>query len=138
MLAYPARIEKQEDCYLVSFPDLENIATYGNSLDEALRNAEEALNGCIESDFERNFRIPEPSELQGETVYRIAVAPHIAVAIMLRKLRADQTQMEIARKLNISYQVYQRLENPRKANPTVKTMEKIAQVFGKRVDVGFV
>jgi len=40
--------------------------------------------------------------------------------------------------LNISYQVYQRLENPRKANPTVKTLEKIARVFGKHVELSFV
>ena len=55
---------------------------------------------------------------------------------MLRTLRADRPQTEVARQLNISYQVYQRLENPRKANPTVKTLEKIACVFGKRIKRG--
>ncbi|WP_224984031.1 helix-turn-helix domain-containing protein [Geomonas agri] len=39
---------------------------------------------------------------------------------------------------HIAYQVYQRLENPRKANPTIKTLEKIAKVFGRRVDLGLV
>ena len=84
MLAYPAQIEKQDDGYLVSFPDLENIMTYGSTMEEALHNAEEALNGCIESDFERNFVIPSPSDITGEKAYNIPVAPHIAVAIMLR------------------------------------------------------
>ena len=70
-------------------------------------------------------------------MFTIPVAPHVAVAVMLRTLRADRSQNEVARQLNISYQVYQRLENPRKANPTIKTLEKIARVFGKRVDVGF-
>jgi antitoxin HicB len=138
MLAYPAHIEQQDDCYLVTFPDLENVITYGASLNEALANAEEALNGCIESDFERNFTLPSPSIISGENIFSIPVAPHIAVAIMLRTLRADRPQVEVARQLKISYQVYQRLENPRKANPTVKTLEKIAQVFGKRVELGFV
>lgn len=138
MLAYPALIEKQDDGYLVTFPDLENVITYGATIEEAIRNAEEALNGCIESDFERNFSIPLPSNLSGTAQYSIPVAPHITVAIMLRSLRADRPQAEIARQLNISYQVYQRLENPRKANPTVKTLEKIARVFGKRVELGFV
>ena len=138
MLAYPAHIEKQDDGYLVSFPDLVNIVTYGASLEEALHNAEEALNGCIESDFERNFVIPSPAAILSENTYNIPVAPHIAVAMMLRALRADRPQTEVARQLNISYQVYQRLENPRKANPTVKTLEKIARVFGKRIELGFV
>ena len=138
MLAYPAQIEKQEDGYLVTFPDLENVVSYGVTIEEALHNAEEALNGCIESDFERNFAIPSPSAISGEDKFSIPVAPHIAVAIMLRSLRADRPQAEVARQLNISYQVYQRLENPRRANPTIKTLEKIARVFGKRVELGFV
>ena len=137
MLAYPAHIEKQDDGYLVTFPDLENVMTYGATIDEALHNAEEALNGCIEADFERNFVIPSPSAIAGKT-YCVPVAAHISVAIMLRTLRADRPQTEVARQLNISYQVYQRLENPRKANPTVKTLEKIARVFGKRIELGFV
>jgi antitoxin HicB len=138
MLAYPAHIEKQDDGYLVTFPDLENVMTYGATIEEALLNAEEALNGCIESDFERNFTILSPSSIEGETTHSVPVAPHIAIAIMLRTLRADRPQTEVARLLNISYQVYQRLENPRKANPTIKTLEKIARVFGKRFELGFV
>ncbi len=138
MLAYAAQIEKQDDSYLVTFPDLENVVTYGGTIEEALQNAEEALNGCIESDFERGFAISSPSTVSGKNIFNIPVAPHIAVAIMLRSLRADRPQTEVARQLNISYQVYQRLENPRKANPTIKTLEKIARVFGKRIEFGFV
>ena len=138
MLSYSARIKKEDDGYIVTFPDFNNIVTYGLTVDEALAHAEEALNGCLESDFERNFRIPDPSRVTGKNVHRIPVAPHIAVAVMLRTLRADRSQMEIAKQLNIAYQVYQRLENPRKTNPTIKTLEKIARVFGRRVELGFV
>lgn len=138
MLAYAAQIEKQDDSYLVTFPDFENVITYGRTIEEALQNAEEALNGCIESDFERGFVISPPSTISGENIFNIPVAPHIAVAIMLRSLRADRPQTEVARQLNISYQVYQRHENPRKANPTIKTLEKIARAFGKRIEFGFV
>jgi antitoxin HicB len=81
MLAYPAHIEKQDDGYLVTFPDLENVMTYGATIEKALLNAEEALNGCIESDFERNFTIPSPSSIEGETTHSVPVAPHIAVVI---------------------------------------------------------
>jgi antitoxin HicB len=37
--------------------------------------------------------------------------------------------------LALSYQAYQRLENPRKANPTVKTLEKIARVYGRELNI---
>jgi antitoxin HicB len=138
MLIYPAHIVKEDDTFLVTFPDLENVVTFGATIEEALNNAEDALNGCLSSDFERNFNIPDPSPVSGKDIHPISVAPHVAVAIMLRKLRADASQVEIARKLNITYQVYQRLENPRKANPTLKTLEKIARAYGKHVELGFV
>src|SRR6266542_2481173 len=103
MLSYPAHIVKEDDAFLVTFPDLENVATFGTTIKEALQNAEDALNGCLASDFERNFSIPEPSSVTGEGIHTITVAPHVAVAILLRKLRADESQVEIARKLNIAY-----------------------------------
>jgi len=138
MLQYPATVKKTAESYLVSFVDFENISTWGETFEKALVNAEEALNGCLESDFERGFSIPEPAKRKGRSVHYVPVRPHIAVALMLRKLRAGRSQREIARKLDISFQVYQRLENPRKSNPTLKTLEKVARVYGKHVALGFV
>jgi antitoxin HicB len=71
MLTYPAHIMKEDDAFLVTFPDLENIVTFGATLDEALQNAEDALNGCLASDFERNFSIPEPSNITGEYIHHV-------------------------------------------------------------------
>jgi len=48
---------------------------------------------------------------------------------MLRKRRGEKTQSEIADKLNISYQQYQQLENPKKANPTQRTIAKLQKIF---------
>jgi antitoxin HicB len=138
MLAYPARLHRQGPDFLVEFPDFPNIATYGKDQNEALLHAEEALNGCIESDFARGFNIPPPSAAKGRGVHLIPVRPHVAVAVLLRQMRGSLTQQEIAARLNISFQVYQRLENPRKANPTIKTLEKVAQAYGRRVELGFV
>jgi len=137
MLQYPATIKKTEGRYLVSFVDLENINTFGETIEQALKNAEEALNGCLESDFDRGFRIPEPADKKGRNIYYIPVKPHIDVALMLRKMRAGKIQQEIARKLKISFQVYQGLENPRKANPTIKALEKVVRAYGKHVALGF-
>ena len=61
--------------------------------------------------------------------YAVEVEPNIAFALMLRKRRGEKTQSEIADKLNISYQQYQQLENPRKANPTLRTIAKLQKIF---------
>ncbi len=59
---------------------------------------------------------------------------------MLRKIRdgLKMNQVEAAKKLGISYQAYQRLENPSKCNPTIKTLERVAKVFQKQLLVEFV
>ncbi len=67
--------------------------------------------------------------------YPVSVATHIAVSLRLRELRGNKSQSEIAQKLCLTYQTYQRLENPRKANPTVKTLEKIARVYGRELSI---
>jgi antitoxin HicB len=134
---YYAKVEKQEGVFLVSFPDLENVNTFGESLESALENAKEALNGVLESDFERGFSLPEFKEYRGKNYYSIPVFPHLEIVYTLRKLRNGKSQIQIARSLGISYQAYQKLENPRKCNPTIKTLEKISTVLGKKLEVYF-
>jgi antitoxin HicB len=134
---YFAKILKKEGAFIVSFPDLKNVNTYGETLNEAIKNAGEALNGSLESDFERGFSLPEPSEYNSKGFYKISVLPHLEIAYMLRKLRIGKTQGEIAHSLGISYQAYQKLENPRKCNPTIKTLEKIGNVLGRKLEVSF-
>ena len=53
--------------------------------------------------------------------------------MLLKKKYKVKSIKELAKKLGISYQAYQKLENPRKCNPTVKTLEKISEVFGKNL-----
>lgn len=137
-MEFHARVQKKSKNYLVSFPDFPNINTYGSSLIEALANAREALNGALESDFERGYVLPRPKDLRGKREYHpIRLLPHIEIAYELKKLRNGHSQTEIAKRLGISYQAYQKLENPRKCNPTVKTLERIGDALGKDLVVTF-
>jgi antitoxin HicB len=104
----------------------------GNTHEEALVMAREALEGCLESDISRGLPVPPPDCTEG---YPIPVASHIALSLRLRELRGDLSQTDIARRLGLSYQAYRRLENPRKANPTIKTLEKIARIYGRELSV---
>lgn len=134
---YNAKIHKEEGVYIVSFLDFPSIMTYGDTIHEALEHAYDALNGSLEVMFEKGFRIPEPTEKKGKDMYQITVEPRIALAFELRKLRSQKTQKEIAKSLGISYQAYQKLENPRKSNPTIRTLEKISNAFHKHLSIRF-
>ena len=131
-MVYYCTIEKEGNEFIAQFPDLPNVVTCGFTIDEALALAKEALDGCLESDISRGISVPHPVFKDG---YPISVSNHIVLSQKLRELRGEQSQTEIARKLGLSYQSYQRLENPRKANPTVKTLEKIARVYGRELNI---
>ena len=135
---YYAKITKQDGAFIVSFPDLPNINTFGDSFEEALKNATEALNGSLEVDFERGYTLPEARVRHGRDIHPVEVLPHIEIAYKLRQLRNGFSQAQIAKRLGISQQAYQKLENPRKCNPTVKTLEKISGVLKKKLEVSFV
>lgn len=136
-MTYTAIIKKSEGAYMVSFPDLPQVHTYGENIEEALKNAREALNGCLESDFERGFRLPISTKKTHKNGHPVEVEPHIFLAYQLRKIRNGLSQSEIARKLGISYQAYQKLENPRKCNPTIQTLAKISAVLNKTMVISF-
>lgn len=138
---YPARITyyKEDKGFIVEFPDLKGCLTEGSILEEALKNAREVLSGYLSSIFERGFAIPEPSRLRGKNIYMIEPEPDVSTPIILRRMREELkiNQIEAAKRLGVSYQAYQRLENPNKCNPTIKTLEKVARIFGKELHLKF-
>jgi antitoxin HicB len=131
-MEYRCTIEKEGEQYIAQFPDMPNIMTCGFSHEEALAMAKDALDGVLSVDIAQGKDIPSPQFAGG---YPVALANHIAIALQLRALRGNQSQTEIAKRLGLSYQAYQRLENPKRANPTLKTLEKIAGAFGKELSV---
>lgn len=141
ILCYPAKIRHitEDKTYLVKFPDLPGCLTEGETLEEALHNAKEALTGYLASIFDRDLKIPKPSSIKGKGVYLVEPEPEVSVPIVLRGLRETKklTQGDIAKVLGISYQAYQRLERPGKSNPTLKTLERLAKVFHKDLRLEF-
>ena len=92
-MTYNCTIEKNSDgLYVAQFPDMTNILTCGDSIEEALKMAEEALNGVLTVNIEHGHPIPEPNFKDG---YPIEVSPKVAFAIELRKARAGHSQKEV-------------------------------------------
>jgi antitoxin HicB len=140
-LSYPAQIKyvAEDNAYLVEFPNLPGCLTEGATIEEAKRNAKEALTGYLASVFERELKIPGPSAVKGRHIYLIEPEPEVSIPIFLRKFRETKkfTQSDIAKVLGISYQAYQRLERPGKSNPTLKTLERLAKVLDKDLHLEF-
>jgi antitoxin HicB len=137
MIRYPAVFEydASEHVYNVHFPDIKGCVTFGDDLDEARRMASEALTGTLLTLIDKGREIPTPSTLKGANIHLVEPEKTVAFALWLRDQRrkAGMTQTEVADKLGVKYQVYQRLEDPERANPTLKTIQRLERVFGQRL-----
>ncbi len=131
MTAYPAIFHPDEKGYWVEFPDLPVCVTEGDTLEEAKEMAKEALSAILESLDSRKMSIPIPSNIEGEDIYYIEPDLNVSFAISLKREREKMglTQKQAAEKANMSWSFYQRIENPRKSNPTLSTIEKLRKVF---------
>lgn len=60
---FPALIIKEEDGFVVEFPDLEDAFTQGDTWEEAYDNAEDVLSLMLWNREEKNISIPKPSSV---------------------------------------------------------------------------
>ncbi len=136
-IEYPARIAQEEDgIFFVSFPDLDEAMTQGETLEEALFNAAEVLTLVMEHRLEQEQEIPEPSRITGSDVHWIAPEVNVQAALLIRKARAGRPLADLARILDASWPSVKRLENPH-SSPTLKMIDKAAAALGKRLVLSF-
>jgi antitoxin HicB len=134
-MIFHCQIIEQDGIHYVDFPNMPNVITYGETFPEALINAHEALNGVLEAEILGGYKEQSQNLKNGLTYYPVQVEPHIELALLLRRLRGNKPQKDIAVKLGLTYQAYQRLENPRKANPTIKMLNRLAKAYGKTLKI---
>jgi predicted RNase H-like HicB family nuclease/DNA-binding XRE family transcriptional regulator len=123
---------------LVRFPQHPGVNTFGRDRKEAENMAREALNVALESDFERSVKLPalrKPRAGEGERVVMVRLDADVRMAYVLRDWREDAgfTQQEMAARLGVSYQAYQRMERPGRSNLTVATLDRIARALQREL-----
>ena len=110
-LVYAAYVEPDGDNFIVTFRDLSNVFSCGESREETIFNAQEALDGVLLEMAAEDLDIPFPSKVQ-ENEEAIPVSPEVAAPVMLHQLRLDsgQTIAGVAQAMEVKYQTYQRME----------------------------
>jgi antitoxin HicB len=140
-IEYPLILHKAEEGgYWAEFPDLPGCITEGDSEEEVLSMAKDALSAWLAVRFERNFSIPEARFLKGKNIRWVEPNPEVGIPLVIRKIRKELglSQKEVAHRLHIAYQSYQAWENPKIANPTLKQLSKLADAVGKKLTVDLV
>lgn len=134
-MQYFCRVEKVGDSFAVDFPDYPGVLTDGGTFEEALENAQDALDGVLSVSLRQGLPISEPVDRSREAGFHaVDVDVEKEIALMFRKMRGSHTQAEIAKRLDIPYQSYQRIERL-SVGLSFKTVQKIAGAFGKKLHV---
>lgn len=138
-MQFVAKLTKEEvGGYSVEFPDLDGCFTEGDSLEEALKNAKEALELTLMDVFDGEpVPVSKTKANEKKGFYAIDVSPAMSVAMTVLEARGKRSQREMANIMGMRLQAYQRLENP-KSNLSLKMLQRIADVFGKKLVVSMV
>ncbi|MBQ7079513.1 MAG: type II toxin-antitoxin system HicB family antitoxin [Fibrobacter sp.] len=138
-MQYTAKIYKDGDFYSVMFPDIPGANTFANTIEEARSMAKDALDGVLFSMLERKDPLPVARTKvdSNKGLESIHVDDRLAIAYTIFEARRGKSAASIARKMGITRQAYQRLENP-KASLTITTLIKAAEALGKKLSIAFV
>ena len=138
MLSYPARITRDGDGVMVSFPDIPEALTGAPSHDEAITMAADALTTAMDFYFEDRRPVPSPSAPKRGQVM-IDLPPSVgAKVLLLNEMLAQGTRpSDLARLMNIRPQEVNRLTTLR--HPTkIDTVADALKALGKRLELSLV
>jgi antitoxin HicB len=135
-LVYAAKIEQEDNAFVVTFRDLPNIFTQGDTYEEALFNAQEALDILLLDMANDDLEFADPTPCEAGEI-PVTVSPDVAAPVLLHKLRKLRhcTLTQVAKVMNVSYQSYQQIENGK--NITLKSLKKAAAALGATVQITF-
>ena len=135
MLSYPARIARDGDGFIVSFPDVPEALTGAATREEALEMAADALTTAMDFYFEDRRAVPAPSAAKRGQVL-IDLPPSVgAKVLLLNEMLAQGTRpADLARRMNVRPQEINRLTDLR--HPTkIDTIAQAFRALGKRLEM---
>lgn len=133
---YPVTIEKDGNGYSVSFPDIPEALTCGDTYEEALAEAEAALITAFEFYFEDERSVPLPSNVTGEFV-SVPLSVWSKVLLLNTMLEEHVSQSELAKRIGKKKQEMQRIINLGH-NTKIDTLVSALEALGKKISFSVV
>ncbi|MFA9487018.1 MULTISPECIES: type II toxin-antitoxin system HicB family antitoxin [unclassified Moraxella] len=109
-MCYPATFTADDGTLLVRFRDIPEAISQGDTLEEALEMAKDALTVAMEFYFEDNRAVPMPSQVQdGEHLVSLPPSVWAKVLLLNEMLAQNVSQAELAKRMGIIPQKVTRL-----------------------------
>jgi len=135
-MQYPARFSPaKEGGYVVTFRDIPEAITQGDSIEEARAMAEDVLVSAMDFYFEDRRAVPAPSTpKRGDRL--VELPPSVAAKVMLLNelISAGLSNAELARRMGTRPQEVQRIVNLNHATK-IDTIAAALAALGKRLDL---
>ncbi|MDH2927221.1 type II toxin-antitoxin system HicB family antitoxin [Lonepinella koalarum] len=139
MLRYPIEIIKDtNDTYLVTCPDIPEMASVGDDIESALLEAEQGLEVALSFYFDDRRPIPMPSPIkQGQYAVPLSALQSMKVFLLNEMIAQNVRKAEMARRLDVHLPQIDRLLDFKHATK-VDFMEKAFKQLDKELSVSVV
>jgi antitoxin HicB len=135
MLSYPSRIVRDGAGFMVSFPDVPEALTGGDTREEALSMAADALMTAMDFYFEDRRAVPPPSAAKrGQVMIDLPSGVSAKVLLLNEMIAQGVRPAELARRMHVRPQEVNRLTDLH--HPTkIDTIAQALLAMGKRLQL---
>jgi len=136
MLEFAARFEPDRKAggFVVTFPDIPEAITQGDTEEEAMEYAEDALISCLEEYMRRGMDVPAPRKSRRRNLrpVRLPALAEAKVGLYSAMRKAGARKADLARKLRCSKSEVDRLLDLRHSS-RLDLIERALAALGKRL-----
>jgi len=134
-MQYPVKILREADGCTVTFPDIPEAITCGDSEEEALRHAVDALETALDFYFEKNRPVPMPSTpKRGQRLVELPASISAKVLLFNELVEQKVRPAELAKRLSIPRQHVNRLLDPRHSTK-IDNIAAALKALGKNLEI---
>jgi antitoxin HicB len=137
MFMYPITLtpDTTDGGFVVTFVDMPEAITQGDTEEQALVAARDALESALDFYFEDKRTVPPPSKAKrGQHVVELAASLSAKVLLLNEMVTQNVRPAELARRLNTSPQEVNRLTNV-KHTTRIDGIAAALQALGKHLDI---
>ena len=127
--------DKKDGGFVVTCRDVPEVVTQGETIDEAISEAEGALQAAIEMRIEDGMCVPVPTaRKRGERLACLPVGTSMKAALYVSMREQNVSKAELARRLGLDEKEAKRMLDP-KHETKVPTLERALHALGKRIEL---
>jgi antitoxin HicB len=127
--------DEKDGGYVVTCRDVPEVVTQGESIEDAISEAEGALEAAIEMRIADGMDIPLPTtRKRNERLANLPISTAMKAALYLTMREQNVSKSELARRLGLDEKEARRMLDP-KHGTKVPALERALHALGKRVEL---